>query len=41
MSTVIGKDMKQRASFDDAASRRDFLMGTTELTLNAVLPGPA
>ena len=41
MSTVIGKDMKQHAPFDGAESRRDFLMGTTALALNVVLPGPA
>ena len=41
MSTVIGKDIKQHAPFDDTAYRSDLLMGTTALTLKVALPGPA
>ena len=41
MSTITDNDMKHHAPFDVAASRRDFLMGTTALTLSVVLPGSA
>jgi len=41
MSTITTKDMNQRAPFAIVASRRDFLMGTAALTLDAVLSGAA
>ena len=41
MSTIITKDMNQRAPFAVVASRRDFLMGTAALTLDAVLSADA
>src|SRR5712691_8570929 len=41
MSTITTKDTNQRTPFAVAASRRDFLIGTAALTLDAVLPGGA
>jgi non-heme chloroperoxidase len=39
MSPISTKSMNQRLPFAVAVSRRDFLIGTTALTLNTVLPG--
>ena len=36
MSTITAKDINPHSIFAVAASRRDFLIGTTALTLNAV-----
>jgi non-heme chloroperoxidase len=41
MNTNTAKDVSQRLLFDVAASRRDFLIGVTAVTLDAVLSGTA